>query len=66
MVVIAANAHDCERLAQEINFFEPSIKPQVLPDWETLPYDTISPHQIWCRCDWTRCRRSGRISADFF
>ncbi len=45
LVIIAANAHDCERLAQEIVYFEPTIKPQVLPDWETLPYDSISPHQ---------------------
>ncbi len=45
LVVIAAHAQDCERLAQEITFFEPSITPQLLPDWETLPYDSISPHQ---------------------
>ncbi len=44
-VVIAAQALDAQRLADELPFFEPSLKVALFPDWETLPYDTFSPHQ---------------------
>ncbi|MDC6133820.1 transcription-repair coupling factor, partial [Burkholderia gladioli] len=36
---------DAQRLSQEIGFFAPSARVRLLPDWETLPYDTFSPHQ---------------------
>ena len=45
LVVVTAQPSDAERLAQEIGFFEPALAPLLMPDWETLPYDTISPHQ---------------------
>ena len=43
--IICADPHDCERLKDEIAWFAPDVKAHVLPDWETLPYDAISPHQ---------------------
>ncbi len=45
LVVIAADALDAQRLVDEIPYFEPSLAVRPLPDWETLPYDTLSPHQ---------------------
>ncbi|MBL4869117.1 MAG: transcription-repair coupling factor [Pseudomonadales bacterium] len=52
-VVIAANSNEAVRLEKEISFFlgcgnsadERSKLLLSLPDWETLPYDTFSPHQ---------------------
>ena len=43
--IVCADPHDCERLKDEIAWFAPDVKAHVLPDWETLPYDAISPHQ---------------------
>lgn len=34
-----------QRLAQEISLVEPDLRVRMLPDWETLPYDSFSPHQ---------------------
>jgi transcription-repair coupling factor (superfamily II helicase) len=45
LVLVAANALDAQRLADEIPFFAPSLRVRLLPDWETLPYDHFSPHQ---------------------
>lgn len=45
LVVITAEPGDAQRLADELAFFEPGLKTAVFPDWETLPYDTFSPHQ---------------------
>ena len=45
LVVIAADALDAQRLVDEIPYFDPSLAVRPLPDWETLPYDTLSPHQ---------------------
>ena len=45
LAVIASNALDAQRLAEEIPFFSPALKVHLLPDWETLPYDHFSPHQ---------------------
>jgi transcription-repair coupling factor (superfamily II helicase) len=45
LVVIAADALDAQRLVDEIRYFDPSLAVRPLPDWETLPYDTLSPHQ---------------------
>jgi len=44
-VVVAADALDAQRLVDEIPYFDPSLGVRPLPDWETLPYDTLSPHQ---------------------
>ncbi|WP_118181356.1 transcription-repair coupling factor [Paraburkholderia phosphatilytica] len=45
LAVVCASAVDAQRLAQELPFFAPEARVRVLPDWETLPYDTFSPHQ---------------------
>ncbi|MBX3631092.1 MAG: transcription-repair coupling factor [Nitrosomonas sp.] len=44
ITVITANATDAQRLMDEIPFFAPELSIHLLPDWETLPYDTFSPH----------------------
>ncbi|PMY01024.1 hypothetical protein C1X54_36730, partial [Pseudomonas sp. GW460-13] len=36
---------DAQRLAEEIPWFAPELRVRLLPDWETLPYDSFSPHQ---------------------
>jgi transcription-repair coupling factor (superfamily II helicase) len=43
--IVAANATDAQRLVDELGFFAPDLRCCLFPDWETLPYDTFSPHQ---------------------
>ncbi len=43
--LITAEATDAQRLLDEIAFFAPDLRCCLFPDWETLPYDTFSPHQ---------------------
>jgi transcription-repair coupling factor (superfamily II helicase) len=43
--VVTADATDAQRLLEEISFFVPELRCALFPDWETLPYDTFSPHQ---------------------
>ena len=43
--VVTADANDAQRLLAEIPFFAPTVRCALFPDWETLPYDTFSPHQ---------------------
>ena len=45
LVVITETAQDAQRLLEEIPYFAPQSKVNLLPDWETLPYDSFSPHQ---------------------
>ncbi len=45
LVVVTAGAADVPRIADEARYFDPELRIKVLPDWETLPYDTLSPHQ---------------------
>ena len=46
LVVVVANASDGQRLLDEIPWFaEGKLACNLLPDWETLPYDAFSPHQ---------------------
>ena len=45
LVIITAEPGDTQRLADELPFFAPGLRLAVFPDWETLPYDTFSPHQ---------------------
>lgn len=49
LVVIVANASDARRLLEEIPWFDSitddPLRCHLLPDWETLPYDSFSPHQ---------------------
>ncbi|SDH19567.1 transcription-repair coupling factor [Nitrosomonas sp. Nm132] len=44
LTIITANALDAQRLLEELPFFAPELNVHLLPDWETLPYDTFSPH----------------------
>src|SRR3954454_23149043 len=44
LLVITATAGDAQRLLEEVPYFNPALKVHLLPDWETLPYDTFSPH----------------------
>ncbi|RUP31596.1 MAG: transcription-repair coupling factor [Curvibacter sp.] len=43
--IVTADASDAQRLIDEIAFFAPGLRCALFPDWETLPYDTFSPHQ---------------------
>jgi transcription-repair coupling factor (superfamily II helicase) len=43
--IVTADATDAQRLIDEIAFFAPDLRCALFPDWETLPYDTFSPHQ---------------------
>jgi transcription-repair coupling factor (superfamily II helicase) len=43
--LITADPADTQRLEAELPFFAPRLRIAVFPDWETLPYDTFSPHQ---------------------
>ncbi|HYF41452.1 MAG TPA: DEAD/DEAH box helicase, partial [Ramlibacter sp.] len=43
--LVTTNAADAQRLLDEIAFFAPELRCALFPDWETLPYDTFSPHQ---------------------
>ncbi|HUH87663.1 MAG TPA: transcription-repair coupling factor, partial [Pusillimonas sp.] len=45
MVVLCADPLAAQRLAEEIRLFAPLLRIRQLPDWETLPYDSFSPHQ---------------------
>ena len=45
LAVITANPLDAQRLGEEITWFAPNLRVHLLPDWETLPYDSFSPHQ---------------------
>jgi transcription-repair coupling factor (superfamily II helicase) len=44
-VVVCAEPADTQRLESELVFFAPELRVAVFPDWETLPYDSFSPHQ---------------------
>jgi transcription-repair coupling factor (superfamily II helicase) len=44
-IVIASDARELERLADELRFFGGAeLTLLTLPDWEVLPYDVFSPH----------------------
>ncbi len=45
LVVVTANPLDAQRLSDEIAWLAPDLRTHLLPDWETLPYDSFSPHQ---------------------
>ncbi|MBN8442957.1 MAG: transcription-repair coupling factor [Dechloromonas sp.] len=45
LLVITANPLDAQRLQDEIAWAAPGLRLHLLPDWETLPYDSFSPHQ---------------------
>ena len=43
--IVTSDATDAQRLLDEIAFFAPDLRVALFPDWETLPYDSFSPHQ---------------------
>jgi transcription-repair coupling factor (superfamily II helicase) len=43
--IVTSDASDAQRLIDEIGFFAPDLRIALFPDWETLPYDSFSPHQ---------------------
>ncbi|MBS0500965.1 MAG: transcription-repair coupling factor [Burkholderiaceae bacterium] len=43
--IVTADASDARRLQDELAFFAPQLRVTLFPDWETLPYDSFSPHQ---------------------
>src|SRR3954471_11707851 len=43
--IVTSGAADAQRLIDELAFFAPDLRVALFPDWETLPYDTFSPHQ---------------------
>ena len=45
LTIITSEPADTQRLELEMAFFAPGLRVAVFPDWETLPYDTFSPHQ---------------------
>src|SRR4029434_1034423 len=45
LAVLTGQALDGQRLSEEIAFFAPGLRVHYFPDWETLPYDSFSPHQ---------------------
>ncbi len=45
LAIVTAEPADAQRLEDELPFFAPGLRVAVFPDWETLPYDTFSPHQ---------------------
>ncbi|MRJ41353.1 MULTISPECIES: transcription-repair coupling factor [Idiomarina] len=47
VLIVTPDAPQAHRLEQEIAYFTPTWRDHlwVFPDWETLPYDSFSPHQ---------------------
>jgi transcription-repair coupling factor (superfamily II helicase) len=43
--IVTADTVDAQRMVDELAFFAPDLQTVMFPDWETLPYDTFSPHQ---------------------
>jgi len=44
LLIVCADALDVQRLSEELPYFEPELSVRAFPDWETLPYDILSPH----------------------
>jgi transcription-repair coupling factor (superfamily II helicase) len=45
LAVVCADSLAAQRLTEELAAFTPARSIAFFPDWETLPYDPISPHQ---------------------
>lgn len=45
LLVICADPLDASRLTQEMPWFDKDVHVRALPDWETLPYDVLSPQE---------------------
>jgi transcription-repair coupling factor (superfamily II helicase) len=44
LAIVCADALIAHRLAEELRWIDPSLRVDLFPDWETLPYDHFSPH----------------------
>ena len=44
LLVLTQSAQDAARLVEEMAWFAADLNTHLLPDWETLPYDPLSPH----------------------
>jgi transcription-repair coupling factor (superfamily II helicase) len=44
MLVLTQTAQDATRIAEELAWLDPDCNVRLFPDWETLPYDPLSPH----------------------
>jgi len=44
LAIFTETAFEARRLMEEILWFNQNLKINLLPDWETLPYDHFSPH----------------------
>ena len=44
ILLLTQTAQEASRLAEEIAWFDPALRVSQFPDWETLPYDPLSPH----------------------
>ncbi|MCU0842524.1 MAG: transcription-repair coupling factor [Thiobacillaceae bacterium] len=44
LLVLTESAQAAARIAEEASWFEPALAVRLFPDWETLPYDPLSPH----------------------
>ncbi len=44
LAIFTETAFEARRLMEEMLWFNPNLKINLLPDWETLPYDHFSPH----------------------
>ena len=44
LVILTSSAFEAQRLLDEMPWFSPGLSANMLPDWETLPYDHFSPH----------------------
>jgi transcription-repair coupling factor (superfamily II helicase) len=62
LAVVTASAADAQRLLDEIPWFAPELRVRLLPDWETLPYDTFRRIRISFPSAWPRCGRPCRAS----
>lgn len=46
MLLVCRDTESASRISSEIGFYtEGQLPVQLFPDWETLPYDSFSPHQ---------------------
>jgi transcription-repair coupling factor (superfamily II helicase) len=44
LLILTQTAQEASRLVEEMTWFQPDLRVRLLPDWETLPYDPLSPH----------------------
>ena len=44
LVIFTKDSYVAARLQQEMDWFNKGLEVSMIPDWETLPYDSVSPH----------------------